>query len=303
MQNVTTLIAGEGFKLNPQIANEIASDLEHSGGYIENIVELSKNHAYDIYFSRISADEAREIYNASLEGQNVDFIVQGSEGRKKKLLISDMDSTIIEQECLDEIAGELGIKEKIAAITERAMNGELDFKAALRERVALLKGLDAESLDRVYKNKITFTNGALELVKTMRANGAYCVLVSGGFTFFTSRVAAHCGFHIEEANILEIENGKLTGKVKEPILDATSKLNSLLYYTEEKNLSLFNTIAIGDGANDLPMIQKSALGIAFSAKPFVKKQAIHKIDNRNLRAVLYAQGYKESEIEVKMSKS
>lgn len=296
MQNVATIIAGEGFKLNLEKANEIAGDLEHSGGFIENIVELSKGTAYDIYFSRINQAEAREIYNASLEGQNVDFIVQGSEGRKKKLIISDMDSTIIEQECLDEIAGELGIKEKIAAITDRAMNGELDFKEALRERVGLLKGLDASSLQKVYDSKITFTKGAVELVKTMRANGAFCVLVSGGFTFFTSRVAAHCGFHVEEANILEIENGKLTGKVKEPILDATSKLNSLLYHTEDQKLSLFNTIAIGDGANDLPMILKSGFGIAFSAKPNVKKQAIHKIDNRDLRAVLYAQGYKEDEI-------
>lgn len=301
MPNVATIIAGENFKINIDVANEIASDLEHNAAYIENIEELSSNKAYDIYFNNLHLDEARNLLENLLEGEDVDFTVQSDEGRKKKLLISDMDSTIINEECLDEIAGELGIKEKIAEITERAMNGEIDFKAALRERVALLKGLDAAKLENVYKEKITFTEGAKELVQTMKQNGAFCVLVSGGFTFFTKRVAEHCGFDIEEANILKIDSeGKLTGKVKEPILDSAAKVNALNHFCQEERVNLRDTLAIGDGANDLPMILESStqggLGIAFTAKPFVQAKAKHKINIRNLRYALYVQGYKDSDI-------
>ena len=182
------------------------------------------------------------------------------------------------------------------------MNGELDFKKALRERVALLNGMDAANLEGVYNNKITFTKGAKELVQTMKQNGAFCILVSGGFTFFTSRVMEHCGFDVEEANILEIDgaSSRLTGKVREPILDSSSKLYSLNHFTQEERLGLSETLALGDGANDLPMILESSnaggLGIAFCAKPFVQAQATHRINIRNLRHVLYAQGYKDSEI-------
>jgi phosphoserine phosphatase len=294
MLSVATIICE---KLTSDKLNQIIENLEHNGILTESVKELSKNFAYDVFINSYKPDEARELLNQMQDEIQFDFIVQGREGRQKKLLISDMDSTIINQECLDEIADELGIKPKIAAITERAMNGELDFKSALRERVALLKGLPASKLEGVYKNKITYTEGAKELVQTMKKNGAYCVLVSGGFTFFTEKVRDNCGFDVEEANILEVDSeNNLTGKVKEPILDATSKLNSLNYYAQELRITADETLALGDGANDLPMIQNSGLGIAFHAKPFVQKQAKHKINMRNLRAVLYAQGYSDAEI-------
>jgi phosphoserine phosphatase len=303
MQNtIATIISNNKTLENQTIINDVISALEHNGGYIKNVKELtnksSEFFAVDVDVQNIQIEQGRELLQYFQAEYNLpfDFAFQASEGRKKKLLISDMDSTIINQECLDEIADYAGIKDKIAAITERAMNGELDFKAALRERVGLLAGLDASVLQKCYDDKITFMNGARELVQTMRANGAKCVLVSGGFTFFTSRVAAAIGFHLDEANILEIEGEKLTGKVKEPILDATSKLNALRFYTEENGLHPAQTLAVGDGANDLPMIVEAGLGVAYMAKPKVKLAAPTKVDVPNLKTLLYIQGYTENEI-------
>jgi phosphoserine phosphatase len=219
-----------------------------------------------------------------------DYVLQPMKTREKKLLIADMDSTMIAQECIDELADLVGKKKEVAAITERAMNGELDFKAALRERVALLKGLTQAQLGTVYRERITLTPGARTLVQTMKARGAYTMLVSGGFKFFTSRVGEAIGFDANEANKLEAKNGILTGKVIEPILDKESKRDSLHRAAKEKGLSLVHTLAIGDGANDLPMIKDAGLGVAYHAKPIVRADAAAQINFNDLSALLYVQG-------------
>jgi phosphoserine phosphatase len=215
--------------------------------------------------------------------------------RRKKLLVADMESTIIEQEMLDELADFIGARDKIAAITERAMRGELDFEAALEERVAMLAGLDATVLDDV-AGRITLMPGARELVATMRAHGGYCALVSGGFTVFTARVARLVGFNEHQANVLEIENGKLTGRVVKPILGRQAKLAALRRLTAAHGLSPAQTIAVGDGANDLDMLAAAGLGVAFRAKPKVREAALA-MDNGavvsagDLTGLLFLQGY------------
>lgn len=231
------------------------------------------------------------------ELERIDAIFQPLDAnRRKKLLISDMDSTIIQQECIDELADEMGIKPRVAEITERAMRGELDFKMALRERVELLKGLEVEALQRVYDNRIVFMPGAKALVATMRAHGAFCMLVSGGFTYFTSKVRDALGFDSDSANILEVADGKLSGKVVEPILDKEAKLFALKEAAFKHDTRLTQTLALGDGANDLPMLQAAGLGIAYHAKPAVRAAAAACINLGDLRAALYAQGYRKSDI-------
>lgn len=225
----------------------------------------------------------------------VDVFVQPLAHRRKKLLISDMDSTIIQQECIDELAEEVGLKDKVSHITERAMNGELDFKDALRERVALLKGLEVTALERVYAQRIQLMPGAKELVATMRAHGARALLVSGGFTYFTGKVREAVGFDEDHANILNIAADALDGTVAEPILDKESKLVSLKESASALGIGLEETLAIGDGANDLPMLQAAGLGIAYHAKPVVRAAAKASIAYGDLTAALYAQGYKKEE--------
>ncbi|MGI9379210.1 MAG: phosphoserine phosphatase SerB [Methyloligellaceae bacterium] len=227
------------------------------------------------------------------EQKELDFHIHDLRGpRKMKLLISDMDSTMIEQECIDELADMAGFGEIVSTITERAMRGELDFEEALRERVGLLKGLDIEVLGQVYEERIKLMPGARELVQTMRANGAYCVLVSGGFTYFTARIADDLGFHENRANILESENDKLSGHVSEPILGRAAKLETLEEIIKSRGLFRDKTMAVGDGANDLAMIQASGLGVAYRAKPIVARDARAAVNYGDLTAPLYFQGYK-----------
>ncbi|MFA7638340.1 MAG: phosphoserine phosphatase SerB [Parvibaculum sp.] len=232
---------------------------------------------------------------AALGDAKIDLSAQKTEGRRKRLLVADMDSTIIEQECIDELAAELGIKPKIAEITERAMRGEIGFEPALRERVSLLKGLHVSSLEKVYRERITEMPGGRVLTATMRANGAVCALVSGGFTFFTSRIARAVGFDVNQANELLFENDALTGIVKEPILGRQAKLDALVALREEHGLAPHETLAVGDGANDLAMIGEAGLGIAYHAKPVVAEAAAARIDHGDLTALLYLQGYRREE--------
>jgi phosphoserine phosphatase len=248
----------------------------------------------------LSPDEAADIacasapdldrVRAALEGAPIDVIASPVEGRRKRLLIADMDSTIVTGETLDELAAFAGLGEKIAAITARAMNGELDFKDALRERVAMLKGLSVTALERTWQ-EIRLTPGALELVATMKAHGAYTALVSGGFTFFTGRVAALVGFDMHQSNTLLDDGTTLTGQVAEPILDRSAKLSALTDLAARHGLALAETMATGDGANDLDMLLAARLGVAFHARPIVAASARARVDHANLRALLFAQGY------------
>jgi len=232
---------------------------------------------------------------ATLSSLPVDFALQPAEGRKKRLFIADMDSTIINVECLDELADFAGLKTEIAAITERAMRGELEFEGALRERVGMLKGLGVDALQRAYDERVRLNPGAETLVKTMARNGTRCVLVSGGFTFFTDRVAQLAGFHANRANTFIIESDKLVGQVGEPILGKQAKLTALTEEAAALNIDIKDSIAIGDGANDLAMIEAAGLGVAYRAKPLVAAQADCKVDYADLTAVLYFQGYRQSE--------
>ncbi|HEX6866535.1 MAG TPA: phosphoserine phosphatase SerB, partial [Caulobacteraceae bacterium] len=234
----------------------------------------------------------RASIEAAVQGIPVDACVQPWSGRKKRLFVADMDSTIINVECLDELADFAGVKDKVAAITERAMRGELEFEGALRERVAMLKGLGLDALQRAYDERVRLNPGAETLVRTMVANGARCVLVSGGFTFFTRRVAQAAGFHTQRANTLNEEGAALAGTVGEPILGREAKLAALKEEAAALDLPLSETLAIGDGANDLAMIQASGLGVAYRAKPVVAAQANARVDHADLTAVLYFQGYR-----------
>ncbi|WP_020179223.1 phosphoserine phosphatase SerB [Methylopila sp. M107] len=226
----------------------------------------------------------------------LDVALLPEDGRRKRLLIADMDSTMIEQECLDELAGALGLKERVSAITERAMRGEIAFEPALRERVALLEGLPAEeTVAQVLAERITLTPGAKTLVATMRANGAYAALVSGGFTAFTGPISARLGFDEHRSNVLDVVEGRLTGRVHEPILGREAKLASLEDLISSKKLARSETLGVGDGANDLAMLEASGLGVAFHAKPAVAEAAHVRIDHGDLTALLYLQGYSNAE--------
>ena len=258
--------------------------------------------AVDIPFSGQIPFEGRDIrqienrLRAARGDLPIDIVVQPQANRRKKLFLADMDSTMIGQECIDELADHAGLKAHVAAITERAMRGEIEFEPALRERVALLKGLPVGVVDEVLKKRITPTSGGRELVATMRAHGAYTCLISGGFTLFTNAVAAMLGFQENRANELLVQDGKLTGEVKEPILGRAAKLATLMGLRESFDLDDIDTMAVGDGANDLDMIRRSGLGVAFHAKPIVAEAAGARIDRGDLSALLYLQGYRENEI-------
>jgi len=225
----------------------------------------------------------------------IDVVVQPRIDRRKKLFLADMDSTMIGQECVDELADFAGLKAHVAAITERAMRGEIAFEPALRERVALLKGLAASVVDEVLKQRITLTPGGRQLVATMRANGAYTCLISGGFTLFTHAITAMIGFQENRANELKVLDGKLTGEVAEPILGRAAKLATLIELRESFDLDNLDTLVVGDGANDLGMIEAAGLGVAYHAKPAVAAAAAARIDHGDLTALLYAQGYRRKE--------
>ena len=252
--------------------------------------------AVDIPFE--SREDLRAIENRLREARGdlpIDIVVQPLATRRKKLFLADMDSTMIGQECIDELADFAGLKAHVAAITERAMRGEIEFELALRERVALLKDMPVSVVDEVLAKRITPTPGGRELVMTMRAHGAYTCLISGGFTLFTNAVAARLGFQENRANELIVHDGKFTGEVREPILGRAAKLATLIELTESFDLDDIDTLAVGDGANDLGMIQHAGLGVAYHAKPAVAATAAARIDHGDLTALLYAQGYRREE--------
>jgi phosphoserine phosphatase len=225
----------------------------------------------------------------------VDVVVQRHDGRRKKLLIADMDSTMIGQECIDELADFAGVKDRVAEITERAMRGDIAFEPALRERVALLKGLPVSAIDQVIAERIHLTTGGRTLLATMRANGAYSSLVSGGFTAFTTKLAAQIGFDEQHANTLLTDTNHLTGEVAAPILGREAKLDTLIALRGRLRLQVEDTLAVGDGANDMQMIKAAGLGIAYHGKPALREVAAACIDHSDLTALLYAQGYRHEE--------
>lgn len=294
MPHVLTLIAPPGGLSAPLLAR-IRTALQSLGANAGMPDWLSPEEAADLPFEGLAPEQAAAAAGTALEGAPVDTIAQPAEGRRKRLLLADMDSTIVTTETLDEIAAYAGIKDRIAEITRRSMNGELDFRQALIERVGMLEGLPVSALERTWE-ATAMTPGAAELVATMRAHGAHCALVSGGFTFFTGRVAERLGFHAHYSNTLGIADGKLTGRVDEPILDRDAKLATLKRLSAELGLPLSATLTVGDGANDLAMIQAAGLGVAFRAKPVVAAAARARVDHADLRALLFAQGYRAAEI-------
>ncbi|MCA3278615.1 MAG: phosphoserine phosphatase SerB [Roseomonas sp.] len=290
MDKILTLITPRG-ALSPDHLAKAAAALRAAGGEAGAALPLSEAEAADLPFGGLPLDVADRAVRDALAGQPVDAIAQDIAGRRKRLLIADMDSTMVTSETLDELAGEAGLKEEISAITRRAMNGELDFEGALRERVGMLKGLALEALERTWATT-ELMPGAEELVATMRAHGARCALVSGGFTFFTGRVAEKLGFHEHHSNTLLHAAGRLTGQVGDPILGRNAKLVTLKRLAGEEGLDLAETLAVGDGANDLDMLGAAGLGVAFKAKPVVAAAARARVDHADLRALLFAQGYR-----------
>lgn len=291
MPPVLTLVsrAGEGdARQVAEAAPAIAGPIQEMGGHEWSVFEA--------ILDPEGHDDLVEYLNSATISAKTDWAITDSQNRRKRLLISDMDSTIIGQECLDELADFAGLKAEVSAITEKAMRGELDFEAALRGRVSMLKGLPITSLAMCYASRISLNPGARRLTATMKAHGARCVLVSGGFTFFTSRVAAAAGFETDRANTL-IEDGEaLSGDVAEPILGRAAKLAALEEESRAIGATPADAIAMGDGANDLDMIRAAGLGVAYKAKPIVAAETTARIDHTDLTAALFFQGYREEEI-------
>ena len=255
---------------------------------------LSPEEACDIPLAE-AGDRALAAVRAALAGRLVDVNLLAAAGRRKRLLLADMDSTLIEQECIDEIAAAIGIGPAVAAITERAMRGEIAFEPALCERVALLRGPPAALLATVLRERITVMPGAATLVATMRANGAYTALVSGGFTAFTDTVAAALGFDASRANALVFENGVIAGRVEEPVLGRAAKEETLVELADRLGLARAETLAVGDGANDIGMIRRAGLGVAYRGKPALRAAAGAVVDHADLTALLFLQGYRRDE--------
>ena len=296
MQAVVTLIADPlATPLDAEAVQAVRSALQGLGSEVSKPDWLAPNTACDLAFEGLAPEQAEAAARQALGGLPVDIIAQPRATRRKRLLIADMESTIIRQEMLDELGDYVGLKEHIAGITARAMNGEIDFKGAVHERVALLKGLPERVLDEVWV-RAELMPGAGALVATMRANGAVCVLVSGGFRCFTSRVREWVGFDEDRGNALEVVDGTLTGCALEPILDKHAKLDSLMEFAGLHRIPVAETMAVGDGANDLPMLLAAGLGIAYHAKPAVAAEARARVDHGDLTALLYAQGYRAGEI-------
>jgi phosphoserine phosphatase len=274
-------------ELDPALA---AAVLKEVGGELNWL-----NHAIACEIIEPKSTDALAAARAVIGKRRVDAALVPSQGRRKKVLVADMDSTMIEQECIDELAAALGIKDQVAEITDRAMRGELDFGQALDTRVALLKGLERRVIEEVRREQITLAPGGRALVQTMKEYGAYTSLVSGGFTFFADHFGKRIGFHEAIANVLEFDGDLLTGTVSKPIVDKNTKRERLMALAADRAIPLSDTIAVGDGANDLDMIRIAGFGVALHAKPAVAEEAGIRIDHGDLTALLYLQGYSEDE--------
>lgn len=258
----------------------------------QGVVWLHQGVAFDIPLpAGLAAADAEALLRPLAAAASADLLIQPAATRRKRLLVADMDSTMIEQECIDELADMAGVKAQVSAVTARAMNGEIAFEPALRERVALLAGLPESIIAKVLAERITHMPGGRTLVATMRAHGGYAALVSGGFTAFTGPVAAALGFDMNRANVLNVENGRLTGTVAEPILGREAKVEALEACCLARSIGVEDAMAVGDGANDLGMLQRAGSGVALHAKPVVAAQARFRIDHGDLTALLYMQGY------------
>jgi phosphoserine phosphatase len=285
LMNVLTLIAAPATVLTAERLRAVEESLGAA-----RTQWLAPEEAVDLYFS---APPSPAAVAKAIGGLPIDAIAQPVAGRAKRLLVADMDSTIVTTETLDELAAYAGLKERIAAITTRSMNGEIDFRQALIERVGLLRGLHVEALEQTWAATVLMP-GARELVGTMRAAGAACALVSGGFTYFTSRVAARLGFDHHRANVLLDDGVALTGGLAEPILDRAAKRAALHDIAALHGLTSDQTMAVGDGANDLDMLRDAGMGVAYHAKPIVAREARARVDHCDLRALLFIQGYARS---------
>lgn len=280
--------------LTPALADKAAQSLNASAVYW-----LADDIAIDMPLKQgISQEEAYQTLFESLDGEPIDVVVQKLEKRRKKLLLADMDSTMIEQECIDELAEEAGLRDLVSNITKRAMNGEIAFEPALRERVALLKGLPLSIINKVINERISLMAGGRELVQTMKANGAYTALVSGGFTLFTSVIGERIGFNEHNSNELLHDGENLVGIVQEPILGKQAKLDKLMEICGRLHITPLEAMAVGDGANDLAMLQAAGSGVALHAKPVVAEAASMRIDYSDLTALLYIQGYRMADFKV-----
>lgn len=299
MSLAVTLVTTDALRL-PAVLEAAGIELDRMG-LKASAPDLLGPVAADLFVGSDLRSLVRERLETVLAGRGADVCVQPAEGRRKRLLVADMDSTIIGCECIDELADFAGVKAQVAEITERAMRGELAFEGALRERVAMLKGLGLDTLQACYDDRVRLNPGAETLVRTMAAHGARCVLVSGGFTFFTSRVMAAAGFHANRANTLIDDGAALTGAVGEPILGREAKLAALREEAAALGVTPAEALAIGDGANDLAMIEAAGLGVAYRAKPVVAEKAHARVDHADLTALLYFQGYRADEFMVAAS--
>lgn len=297
MHHTITLICNPAnVVLDNAVISDLSDALEKAGGLTGPADWLDGPIAADLRCAGLQAEAIEDILRDALEDAPVDVVVhQADEARRRKLLIADMDSTIITVECLDELADYAGKKAEVSAITERAMRGEIAFEDALRERIAMLAGLPESALERTYSERVRLMPGARALARTMAASGAHTVLVSGGFSYFTGRVAKAAGFHAHRANRLIFENGRLTG-VADPVLGREAKLAALREFCSVYGIYEHQVMAVGDGANDLGMIQAAGMGVAFHAKPVVAIAARARIIHGDLTALLYLQGYRGGDI-------
>jgi phosphoserine phosphatase len=291
---VATLIATPS---RPAVTDEIVALAARALGQETEQAVLARGIAADLIVpGALEAKAVEAALRQALDGQPIDVVVQPMDTRRKRLFLADMDSTMIGQECIDELADYVGLKAEVSEITERAMRGEIAFEPALRERVALLKDLPVDVVDEIIEKRITLTHGGRALVRTMRAQGAYTCLVSGGFTLFTGPIGARIGFHEDRSNRLILNGEKLAGTVEEPILGREAKLATLIELRTRFGLAPHETMAVGDGANDLAMLGEAGLGIAFHAKPAVAAASHARIAHADLSALLYVQGYRAEDI-------